>query len=67
MGVLIGKLASQIVVSVIASKALKCAGKIDYADIIKLGGWCIVGGTLIEIFNYSIDNSIIIGFFKSLF
>lgn len=67
MGLLIGKLASQIAVSVIANKALKCAGKIDYADIIKLGGWCIAGGTLVEIFNYIIENSVVIGFFKWLF
>lgn len=67
MGVLIGKLVAQIAVSIIANKALKCTGKIDYADIIKLGGWCISGGTLVEIFNYIIENSITIGFFKWLF
>ncbi len=67
MGLLLGKLAKEIVISVICQRALKSFGKSDYADIVRLGGWCVYGCTIVQIYNYIMANSIIISFFKDLF
>lgn len=67
MGSLLATLAKQIAVSVICQKALKAFGKKDYADVTRLAGWCLYGATLVNIFQYIMENSKVIGFFKWLF
>lgn len=66
MGLLLGKLAKEVVISVICQKALKSFGKKDYADVVRLGGWCIYGVTIVEIYSYIMNNSVIIGFLKDM-
>lgn len=67
MGILLGKLAKEIVISVICQKALKSFGKADYADVIRLGGWCVYGVTIVQMYKFIMNNSIIIGFLKDIF
>lgn len=57
MSSLLTKLLIQFTVSFISGKALKCLGKIDYADIVKFSGWCICGGTILEIVKFIQTNS----------
>lgn len=66
MGVLLGQLAKEIAVSVVCQKALKSFGKKDYADVVRLGGWCIYGCTIVQIYHYIMGNSVIINFFKNV-
>lgn len=67
MGLLFGQLAKEVCVSVVCQKAMKSFGKKDYADVIRLGGWCIYGCTIVQIYHYIIQNSLIINFFKGIF
>lgn len=64
MGILLSKLLAQFAVTFISSKALKAFGKLDYAECIKFGGFCVAGGTIVEIVQFISNNSKIIGFFK---
>lgn len=48
-------------------KALKSFGKKDYADIVRLGGWYVYGCTIVQIYQFIMENSIIINFLKDLF
>ncbi|MGN9160056.1 hypothetical protein [Clostridium sulfidigenes] len=66
MGLLMGKLAKEIVISVICQKALKSFGKSDYADVVRLGGWCVYGCTIVQMYKWVMSNSVIISFFESL-
>jgi len=67
VGALLGKLAKEIVISVICQKALKSFGKADYADVVRLGGWCVYGVTIVQIYKFIVENSVIIGFLKDIF
>ena len=67
MGILLATLAKQVAVSVICQKALKSFGKKDYADVTRLAGWCVYGVTIVDIYNFIMANSKIIGFIQWLF
>lgn len=62
MGVLFGKLISNLSISLLCSKGLKVLGKKDFADIIKFCGFSISAVTVYEIIQYVHTNSKLIQF-----
>ncbi|MEG0133432.1 MAG: hypothetical protein RR891_10725 [Clostridium sp.] len=66
MGALMGQLVKQIAVSLICQKALKSFGKQDYADCVKLGGWCLYGVTIVQMYKWIMNNSALVDIFMKI-
>lgn len=41
--------------------------RLKYAGAIRLDGWCIYGVTIVQIYQFIMENSIIINFFKEIY
>lgn len=57
-------------ITFISQKALKCLGKKDYADIISMTGWCLIGGSFVkfvlELSNAIVNSKIVQGTSKAI-